>query len=91
MTIPVIDLGDDHAATFIARACEDIGFLVVTNHGVDSLVIDEAWDAATTDFSISRWPTRWPSSCRTPDTRTAMRRCKASDWQRRSATTLHQI
>lgn len=52
MTIPVIDLGVQNASTLIARACEDIGFLVVTNHGVDSAVIDEAWDAATRFFDL---------------------------------------
>ena len=52
MTIPVIDLGDEHASALIACACQDIGFLVVTNHGVDSAVIDEAWDTATRFFDL---------------------------------------
>ena len=52
MTIPVIDLGDEQAATLIARACEEIGFLVVTNHGVDGALIGKAWSAATTFFDL---------------------------------------
>jgi isopenicillin N synthase-like dioxygenase len=52
MTIPVIDLGDQHAATLIARACQDTGFLVVTNHGADELLIDVAWAAATRFFDL---------------------------------------
>ena len=53
MTIPVIDLGDRHAATQIARACENTGFLVVTNHGVDQSVIDTGWSAATRFFDLA--------------------------------------
>ena len=52
MTVPVIDLADQHAVTLIARACESIGFLVVTNHGVDEVVIKTAWDAATRFFDL---------------------------------------
>lgn len=52
MTIPVIDLGDPQAATLIARACEETGFLVVTNHGVDRRSIDAAWSAATQFFDL---------------------------------------
>jgi isopenicillin N synthase-like dioxygenase len=53
MTIPVIDLEDQHAAAQIVRACEDIGFLVVTNHGVDHAVIDAGWNAATRFFDLA--------------------------------------
>ena len=52
MTVPVIDLGDERAATLIARACEAIGFLVVANHGVDAALIGRAWSATTTFFDL---------------------------------------
>ena len=52
MTIPVIDLGDERAATLIARACQDTGFLVVTNHRVDQAVIDAAWSTTTRFFDL---------------------------------------
>ena len=52
VTIPVIDLADQHAVTRIARACENTGFLVVTNHGVDEVVINTAWAAATRFFDL---------------------------------------
>ena len=51
--IPVIDLDAADATTRIARACESTGFLVITNHGVDSLVIDRAWVAATRFFDLA--------------------------------------
>jgi isopenicillin N synthase-like dioxygenase len=53
MTIPVIDLGDRAASALIAQACRDTGFLVVTNHGVDQVVIDTAWAAATKFFDLA--------------------------------------
>ena len=52
ITIPVIDLRDQQAATLIARACEKTGFLVVTNHGVDQSLIDTAWVAVTKFFDL---------------------------------------
>lgn len=52
MTIPLIDLGDRQAANLIARAGEDTGFLVVTNHGVDHVLLDAAWAAATRFFDL---------------------------------------
>ena len=52
MSIPVIDLQNQHAAIQIARACEDTGFLVVINHGVDQAVIDAGWHAATRFFDL---------------------------------------
>jgi len=53
LTIPVIDLGEAQAASRIARACIDTGFLVVTNHGVDHEVIEAAWAAATRFFDLA--------------------------------------
>jgi isopenicillin N synthase-like dioxygenase len=52
MTIPVIDLGDQQVATLIARACQETGFLVVTNHGVDRALIDAAWSTTTRFFDL---------------------------------------
>jgi isopenicillin N synthase-like dioxygenase len=52
MTIPVIDLGDHQAAALIAQACRDTGFLAVTNHGVDPVLIDTASAAATRFFDL---------------------------------------
>ncbi len=52
MTIPLIDLGDRQAASLVARACEDTGFLVVTNHGVDHVVLDAGWAAAKRFFDL---------------------------------------
>jgi len=51
-SIPVIDLCDQQAATRIARACADFGFLVVTNHGVNHSVTDAGWNAATRFFDL---------------------------------------
>jgi isopenicillin N synthase-like dioxygenase len=51
--IPVIDLGSADAAAHLADACEQTGFLVVVNHGLDSAVIDAAWTAATRFFDLA--------------------------------------
>lgn len=37
----------------IGHACETIGFFAITNHGVDSSIIDDAWGAATRFFDLS--------------------------------------
>jgi len=56
--VPIIDLQGflhgDHAAKQavamqIGRACEDIGFFLVKNHGIDQGLIDRVW-ATTEDF-----------------------------------------
>jgi isopenicillin N synthase-like dioxygenase len=52
LIIPVIDLEDPDAPTLIDRACRHTGFLVVTNHQVDRVVIDTAWAAATRFFDL---------------------------------------
>ena len=60
--IPVIDisplLGSDaslKAATVeaIATACEEIGFMVVTGHGVSRDVVESMWDVTTEFFDLS--------------------------------------
>jgi isopenicillin N synthase-like dioxygenase len=52
MSIPVIDLADQRAATLIAQACQDTGFLVITNHGVDQVVLDAGWRVARRFFDL---------------------------------------
>lgn len=53
-TVPVINFGQFlngteeekvACAMEIARAAEDIGFMVLKNHGVDEAVIENAWNA----------------------------------------------
>lgn len=50
--IPVIDLCAADAATSVAHACEQTGFLIITNHGVDQRVIDAAWTMTTAFFDL---------------------------------------
>jgi isopenicillin N synthase-like dioxygenase len=52
-TIRVIDLEAPDAPTLIDAACRHTGFLVVTNHGLDQAVIDDAWAAATNFFDLA--------------------------------------
>jgi isopenicillin N synthase-like dioxygenase len=51
-TIHVIDLMDSNDASLVDAACRQTGFLVVTNHGVDRAVIDNAWTATTEFFDL---------------------------------------
>jgi isopenicillin N synthase-like dioxygenase len=41
VTLALVDLGSDTAADDVRRACEEIGFLIVTGHGVDPSLVDE--------------------------------------------------
>ena len=50
--VPVIDLHVNDAAARIARACEQSGFLVITNHDVDPAVTKAAWTAARKFFDL---------------------------------------
>ncbi|MGK9232631.1 isopenicillin N synthase family oxygenase [Inquilinus limosus] len=58
--VPVIDLTPGAAgeavrrqvADTVAEACERVGFLVVTGHGVPAAVIDRAWAAAHAFFDL---------------------------------------
>lgn len=54
MVLPVIDLRDDPMSTAPAldEICRDIGFFVVTGHGVDPVVIDEAWHSTERFFDL---------------------------------------
>ena len=49
--IPVIDIGQprEQVAAELARACTDIGFLSIVNHGVPQDVMDNMWKE-THDF-----------------------------------------
>jgi len=57
--IPVLDIGPllagaagarEALALAVARTCEDTGFLVIANHGIDSGLIDDAFAAASEFF-----------------------------------------
>ena len=52
--VPIIDLGGDDAqvARAIDRACREIGFLVIGNHGVPSVVTEGAFSAANAFFRL---------------------------------------
>jgi isopenicillin N synthase-like dioxygenase len=60
-TVPVIDIsalrGPDSAekqdvVNLISAACEEIGFFVITNHGVDQTVLDNTWKSVFDFFSL---------------------------------------
>jgi isopenicillin N synthase-like dioxygenase len=52
--IPVVDLGGEPSAVAAAvrTACAEVGFLQVTGHGVDPVVVDQAWYAARAFFDL---------------------------------------
>jgi isopenicillin N synthase-like dioxygenase len=56
--IPIIDVSSLYAvdraekletARLIGKACREIGFFVIINHGIDRKIISDAWNA-TADF-----------------------------------------
>ncbi len=49
MSIPVVDITSADAASDLARACEEFGFLSIVGHGVDSDLLGRAW-ADARDF-----------------------------------------
>jgi isopenicillin N synthase-like dioxygenase len=60
-TVPLIDLspwfahepaGEAQVAQAVARACEDIGFLVISGHQVPQALIDEAFATAAAFFAL---------------------------------------
>jgi len=60
--VPVIDLkpfyqggdeGKKKVAEQIGKACVEIGFFVITNHGVEKEVIDRVWDSCRRFFDLS--------------------------------------
>lgn len=52
MSVPVVDmqLTEGELVQQVGAACEQIGFFTITNHGVPSQAIEEAWQAATAFF-----------------------------------------
>lgn len=59
--IPVLDIGDYRAgvpgarealAAALSRTCDDTGFLVIQNHGVDPTLVAGAFDAASDFFDL---------------------------------------
>ena len=61
VVIPIIDMGpflngsqEDkiRVANEIGRACEDIGFFVIQNYGVDPQIIDNAWKSSAEFFDL---------------------------------------
>ena len=67
MKIPTIDIapfldGSDRAAVAarVARACESIGFLVVTGHGIGSGVLERAFERSRAFFALPQtWKERY--------------------------------
>jgi len=54
--IPVIDLGTESDAVLaeqIRAVCHEIGFFIVTNHGVDSALVDRVFATMRTFFDLS--------------------------------------
>jgi isopenicillin N synthase-like dioxygenase len=49
MTLALVDLGSDSVVDDVRRACEEIGFLIVTGHGVDAALVAEM-DEVSRDF-----------------------------------------
>jgi isopenicillin N synthase-like dioxygenase len=49
MTLALVDLGSDSVVDDVRRACEEIGFLIVTGHGVDAALVAEM-DSVSRDF-----------------------------------------
>jgi isopenicillin N synthase-like dioxygenase len=66
--VPLIDLGGEEAqvAQAIDRACREIGFLIIGNHGVTPAVIDAAFAAGREFF---RLPADEKLRCSAPDGR----------------------
>jgi len=61
VVVPVIDLGPLYSggsaekkaiSNLIARACEDIGFFVIVNHGITDEVINAAWKSTREFFDL---------------------------------------
>lgn len=50
--IPLIDLEDENAVEKVAKACKEIGFFAITNHGVDPAVVDGLWSASAAFFDL---------------------------------------
>jgi isopenicillin N synthase-like dioxygenase len=62
LSVPIIDIsaafrGDEHELRTVARAinqaCEDVGFFVITGHGVDPAISSRFFDAGRRFFASS--------------------------------------
>lgn len=53
-TIPIVPLtaDPDDVAAAVGAACRDVGFLVVVDHGIDQVVVDEALSQAQRFFAL---------------------------------------
>jgi isopenicillin N synthase-like dioxygenase len=51
-TIPVVDLSGSEAASQIHKACQQIGFFYVKNHGVPPALIDAQFDCARRFYAL---------------------------------------
>lgn len=54
MTVALVDLNADSVVDDVRRACEEIGFLVVTGHGVDPACIEEVDAVSRAFFDLPR-------------------------------------
>ena len=52
MTLALVDLGSDSVVDDVRRACEEIGFLIVTGHGVDPALVDEIDSVSRAFFDL---------------------------------------
>lgn len=54
MSLPVVDLGDAATANaaLIDRVCEDIGFFLITGHGVADQLIEAVWEVTWEFFDL---------------------------------------
>ena len=50
--VPIVDLSASDAAQTVGAASERVGFLTVVGHGVDTSVLDGAWNAAAAFFDL---------------------------------------
>jgi isopenicillin N synthase-like dioxygenase len=50
--VPIVDLEAADATDAVRDACERVGFLTVVGHGVDTAVLDGAWNTATAFFDL---------------------------------------
>ena len=64
--VPLVDLSGafepgrrrDHAVEAIRRACEDVGFLVITGHGVSSETVQRIEEVSRQFFALRVVPRR---------------------------------
>lgn len=52
--VPTVDLRDpaESVAVSIDRACHDIGFFQIVGHGLDPVIEQHVWEAATAFFAL---------------------------------------